>query len=173
MDESQYSALTGLLNSSVAAFWMRQVFHDKGGGGIGGGIAAETWERFLAFDGSKLKHCPLPAGRPLALARQLDALARELAEQTPGQLLARSQEDLTQRRKDAKGILGGLASLREMYSALRRRMIALQEDLDWQCYRLYGLIDEDLCDSAPLHELSLGQRAFEIVLARKIRDEGL
>ena len=27
------------------------------------------------------------------------------------------------------------------------RMIALQEELDWQCYRLYGLIEEDLTQS--------------------------
>jgi hypothetical protein len=48
-------------------------------------------------------------------------------------------------------------------------MIALQEELDWQVYRLYGLLDEDLTaprDSVP--ELKLGERAFEIVLARRM-----
>jgi hypothetical protein len=46
-------------------------------------------------------------------------------------------------------------------------MIALQEELDWQCYNLYGLIgDAFLCDNPPL--IKLGQRAFEIVLARKM-----
>jgi hypothetical protein len=46
-------------------------------------------------------------------------------------------------------------------------MIAAQEELDWECYRLYGLIADDLT----LHDpppLKLGQRAFEIVLARKM-----
>ena len=28
--------------------------------------------------------------------------------------------------------------------AIREQMIALQEELDWECYRLYGLVDEDL-----------------------------
>jgi hypothetical protein len=171
--EDDHLALLGILNSSVACFWLRQVCHDKGGGGIGGGIAAETWERFFAFNGTKVGRFPLPSEKPLDLARQLDALARDLPEQTPAQLLARSQEDLTQRRKDAKEMLGDLAALREASDRTSRRMIALQEDLDWQCYRLYGLIDEDLCDLASLRELSLGQRAFEIVLARKMRDEGL
>ena len=55
---------------------------------------------------------------------------------------------------------------------LRGRMIALQEDLDWQCYRLYGLLDDDLAGPSA-GETTLGQRAFEIVLARKMRDEGL
>jgi hypothetical protein len=46
-------------------------------------------------------------------------------------------------------------------------MIALQEELDWECYRLYGLIADDLTTTTPPH-LALGQRAFEIVLARRI-----
>ena len=46
-------------------------------------------------------------------------------------------------------------------------MIALQEELDWECYRLYGLIDDvPRCDDPPL--LQLGQRAFEVVLARRM-----
>jgi hypothetical protein len=53
-------------------------------------------------------------------------------------------------------------------------MIALQEELDWRCYGLYGLTDPELCyQDAPGHPLlppsiDLGQRAFEIVMARKI-----
>ena len=46
-------------------------------------------------------------------------------------------------------------------------MIALQEELDWRCYRLYGLHDD-----APEHPnpppLQLGERAFEIVMARRM-----
>ena len=53
-------------------------------------------------------------------------------------------------------------------------MIAVQEELDWHCYRLYGLTDEDLTMGAQaisdgsLPGLVLGQRAFEISLARQI-----
>lgn len=48
-------------------------------------------------------------------------------------------------------------------------MIALQEELDWHCYQLYGLLADDLRYSGDdLPELALGQRAFEIVLARQI-----
>ena len=48
-------------------------------------------------------------------------------------------------------------------------MIALQEELDWQCYQLYGLLSEDLrYDGDYLPELSLGQRSFEIVMARRM-----
>ncbi|MFC4022190.1 BREX-2 system adenine-specific DNA-methyltransferase PglX, partial [Micromonospora sp. GCM10011542] len=56
-----------------------------------------------------------------------------------------------------------LAEAEVAYRSVRARMIALQEELDWEVYRLYGLIDEDLtCANPP--ELALGERAFEIVL---------
>ena len=48
-------------------------------------------------------------------------------------------------------------------------MISVQEELDWECYRLYGLIEEDLTYSGDdLPRLALGERAFEIVLARAV-----
>ena len=51
-------------------------------------------------------------------------------------------------------------------------MIALQEELDWEVYRLYGLLTEQeaaglRADPDDLPELRLGERAFEIVLARR------
>lgn len=51
-------------------------------------------------------------------------------------------------------------------------MIALQEELDWRCYRLYGLLPASdnsgqVESDAPV-EVSLGERAFEIVLARRL-----
>jgi very-short-patch-repair endonuclease len=48
------------------------------------------------------------------------------------------------------------------------QMVSLQEELDWECYKLYKLTDEDLTYSVQLPVIDLGQRAFEIVLARKI-----
>jgi hypothetical protein len=53
-------------------------------------------------------------------------------------------------------------------------MIALQEELDWRCYYLYGLIDHDL--TVPLDQLpglALGERTFEINLARQIEQSSL
>jgi hypothetical protein len=49
--------------------------------------------------------------------------------------------------------------------------MALQEELDWECYRLYGLLDEDLTYSqADPPAIALGERAFEIAMARAMRD---
>ncbi|MFN5437181.1 MAG: Eco57I restriction-modification methylase domain-containing protein, partial [Planctomyces sp.] len=60
--EDQHLALLGLLNSSTACFWMKQTLHDKGGGGIGGGLATEAWEHFYEFTGTGLQKFPVPAG---------------------------------------------------------------------------------------------------------------
>src|SRR5690606_37129004 len=69
-----------------------------------------------------------------------------------------------------------LGAARRHVEVLRRRQIALQEALDWRCYQLYGLLPEAL-DSEALEaqsalEVNLGERAFEIVLARRIAAGG-
>jgi hypothetical protein len=60
-----------------------------------------------------------------------------------------------------------LNAARQKAESLRRRMIALQEELDWRCYRLYGLLDKPLEYPNP-PEINLGERAFEIVMARQM-----
>ena len=55
--------------------------------------------------------------------------------------------------------------------SLRRQQIAWQEELDWHCYQLYGLTDQDLTHPNP-PEINFGERAFEIVLARRIANGG-
>src|SRR5208337_4042186 len=47
--EDDHLALLGLLNSSTACFWLKQIMTDKGNGGIGGGIGDEHWERRFEF----------------------------------------------------------------------------------------------------------------------------
>jgi len=62
-----------------------------------------------------------------------------------------------------------LADMRNSFENIRFKMIFAQEELDWEVYRLYGLIDEDLTYyDADLPGLTLGQRAFELVLARAV-----
>jgi hypothetical protein len=64
-----------------------------------------------------------------------------------------------------------LSTARDQSAATRRRMIAEQEELDWEVYRLYGLVDEDLTfTDGDLPEVALGERAFEIALARRITE---
>jgi hypothetical protein len=157
--EDEHLGLVGLLNSSTACFWMKQVLFDRGNGGIGGGIASEDWERFYEHDSTKLQQFPMPAHQPLDLAKALDRWAQRLHNSRLARVLCRSSVS----RAD-------IDTAHADFTTCRRTMIALQEELDWRVYQLYGLLDEDLIFDPP-HEapqLSLGDRAFEIVLARKM-----
>jgi hypothetical protein len=160
--EDDHLALLGLLNSSTACFWMKQTLHGKGGGGIGGGIASEGWEEFFEYTGTGLQRFPVTEQKPLALSRRLDEIARQLGDTAANRILERwaRGEDLKSLIEDAEARCGRFRSL----------MIALQEELDWECYRHYALLTDDLCYTGDdLPELKLGQRAFEIVMARQIK----
>jgi hypothetical protein len=171
--ENDHLALMAILNTSTACFWLKQVSHDKGNGGIGGGIADQEWERFFEFTGTKLQQFPLPARLPGDRGRALDGLAQNLAVVSPAEsvlaLIGRSEPEgdattVTEGRRPA----ALLAHARQESERTRARMIFEQEELDWEAYRLYALLDTDLTYAGSLDTLSLGERAFEIALARKI-----
>src|SRR5262249_12141182 len=89
--EDDHLKLLGLLNSSLACFWLKQVCFPKGGdhvGKEGARVRKSLWDVFYAFNASNIEDFPLPTGRPLARAKQLDALGRELTEQSPAAVLA-------------------------------------------------------------------------------------
>lgn len=163
--EDEYLGVVGLLNSSVACFWCQQVMHNKGGPG-GGSSKDEKWHDFFEFAATALADFPLSVERPVKHARRLDALATALAAVEPFALMGSAGNIST---------LPTRASLDDACKravSLRRQMIAAQEELDWQCYRLYGLLPPGMdatifeCDTSP--EVAPGERAFEIVLARRM-----
>ncbi|MFJ5034466.1 BREX-2 system adenine-specific DNA-methyltransferase PglX [Streptomyces sp. NPDC088560] len=163
--EDFYLSVLGLLNSSVAAFWLKQVCFDRGNGGIGGGISDELWEHWYAFNGRQIEQLPLPSHFPESIGRILDQLAHTLADCEP--------HALCDAVVPTRAVLDEACSV---YARTRQLMIALQEELDWQVYRLYGLLS-DGDEARVTHpspspettpEVCLGERAFEIVLARKV-----
>jgi hypothetical protein len=91
-DEGCKHGLLGLLNTSTACFWMKQIFHPKKGSGIGRGIQPEPWMERYEFTSTGLKQFPVTDERPLDLARALDRLARALAACDPAALLADDAE---------------------------------------------------------------------------------
>ena len=158
-------SLLAALNSSTACFYMKQVFFAKGGDktGDGGRRAVEMWHDRYEHDCTKMAQVPIPASRPLELARRLDADGQRMSDLEPWSL-AREQapmpEVLDEAREEQEEVFG--------------RMVALQEELDWRCYESYGLLE---AGEAPVVELErleelprieLGERAFEIVMARKV-----
>ncbi|MFO0954690.1 MAG: BREX-2 system adenine-specific DNA-methyltransferase PglX, partial [Isosphaeraceae bacterium] len=133
--EQDHLALMGLLNSSTACFWMKQSFQTKGSSGIGRGVYDERWEFFYEFTGGGVGAFPVVDTRSetLRLTQDLDTMARRLGELSPAELI--KQEIPTAEK---------LATNRAETERLQAHMVALQEELDWLCYRLYGLIDEPL-----------------------------
>ncbi|MGW4200653.1 BREX-2 system adenine-specific DNA-methyltransferase PglX [Streptomyces sp. NPDC004726] len=161
--EEDHLRLLGVLNSSTAGFWLKQVSHKKGGSPeSGGGQSDQPWSWSYEFTGTKLQEFPLPAEYPVSHAIALDALAGRLAEASPATFLA-----------ETTPAAGALRDVKVRWGSTRARMIALQEELDWQVYSLYNLHSEDLRvsedpDDPNIPELALGERAFEIVLARRV-----
>jgi hypothetical protein len=163
--EDDHLALLGLLNSSTACFWMKQNFQTKGSSGMGRGIYDERCDFFYEHTVAGVGAYPVLDSRAetLPLARELDALAREIIQPSPAELV--------KREVPSSPVLQ--ANHRET-EWLQSRMIALQEELDWLCYRLYGLMESspglpgyDQPYSNP-PEVQLGQRPFEIALARAV-----
>lgn len=157
-NEDAHLALLGVMNSSTAGFWLKMVSHNKGSTVDSHGARQTTlaWESFYQFNGSNVQECPLPDSCPLERARVLDSLAQQLSARGPSTVCAGGVPT-----RDA------LSSAEKESEETWARMIAMQEELDWEVYRLYGLVDEDLTYSADdLPGLALGERAFEIALAK-------
>ena len=128
--EDSYLELLGLLNSSSACFWMKQICFPKGGdtvGKEGARIRKLLWDVYYAFDGTKLKQFPMPEERPLAITKLIQTEADARSAILPDRLCFGKVPNRPQ-----------LGAARDQSSASLARMIAFQEELDWQCYRLYG-----------------------------------
>jgi len=156
------AGVLGLLNSSTACFWLKQVSQNKGNGGIGGGIGDEAWEPRYEFTGAKLEQFPLPADLPFEFGHQLDSLAQELFAVDPSAICV--SKTPARARLDAA---------EAEHARIKSQMIALQEELDWDVYRRYRLISDDdaaglIAEPGIVPGIKLGERAFEIVLARRI-----
>lgn len=171
-NEEQHLELLGVLNSSAACFWLKQVSQGKGNRGGERSTGRWAWEEYFEFTGTKLQEFPLPATLPLALGRELDALAQKLAEHEPSALTA--------------AVVPTRAALAEASAAqarIRSQMLVLQEELDWTVYGAYGLLTptEVARTTFPgipaeltgrdVPQLALGQRAFEILMKKQAPDD--
>lgn len=159
-------ALLATLNSSTACFWLKQVSFPKSGdpvGRQGARVSVHGWDRFYEFTSTKLEQFPLPGSLPLKFGRIINELAQRLAEVEPSTVCVLGVP--TRDRLDRA---------RVEYERIRGQMIALQEELDWDVYRRYGLLDEVeitglIANPESLPVLNLGERAFEILLAQRLK----
>jgi len=136
-DEAEHVRLLGVLNSSTACFWLRQVCFPKGGdhqGSEGARVRTTLWDERFAFNASQIANLPIPAHQPTQLPTALVQTSTAMQAQTPAATLAAwsgpGSGDLRAR----------LASARDAWAGQRRQLIAWQEELDWQIYGAFGLV---------------------------------
>ncbi|WP_406049291.1 BREX-2 system adenine-specific DNA-methyltransferase PglX [Streptomyces virginiae] len=164
LSEDRHLELLGVLNSSAGCFWLKQVSQDKGNRGGERSTGRYAWESFYEFTGTKLQEFPLPEELPLELGRELDSLAQQLSSQEPSAVA-----------KSAVPTRAALDEAGRRHCDIRQRMNAMQEELDWQVYGLYGLLSSgEIARTAvpkgrraDTPEVQLGERAFEIVIAER------
>jgi hypothetical protein len=160
--EEDHLRILGTLNSSTACFWLRQTCYPKGGdpvGSAGARVSAEPWSDRFQFNSTSVSDFPLSTDSPLVRAAHLDLLASRAIELSPASVIA---------------TVGPRPSIVEKsgrdYAAIRLQQIAEQEELDWEVYLNYGLIEENLFMAAgEAPGIELGQRSFEFRLARTIK----
>ncbi|WP_338106130.1 BREX-2 system adenine-specific DNA-methyltransferase PglX [Streptomyces coelicoflavus] len=138
VSEERHLELLGLLNCSVACCWLKQVSRAKAAAGSDAGCKMRSGRSAMSSLAPSFKTSRFPNLSPLPSARAA-VPTREALDEARG-----AQEQI------------------------RARMIALQEELDWATYGAYGLLtpaEVTRTTTSDLPEVSLGQRAFEIVLA--------
>ncbi|MDQ0924559.1 hypothetical protein QF038_003067 [Pseudarthrobacter sp. W1I19] len=156
--EEQFLGVFGLMNTSLVCFWLKQVSHSKGGD------QAEPWGWRYEFTGTKLKEYPLPDKLPGIRGGVLDELAQQREMVSPSNIVAKW---VSEGRTESLAELIERSERRWAYAV--QRMVFEQEELDWETYALYELVDEPMTYSGSSMELiHSGQRAFEIALARRI-----
>lgn len=155
----EHLGLLGLLNSSVACFWFQQVCHNKGGPG-GGSSKDEKWHDFYEFASTAMAELPLAQERPLEWARRIDNLGQQLERSAPATIIGTPSGSTRPDR-------ALLDAARDQAAKLTYQMVAAQEEIDWQCYRYYGLLSAPLETENP-PEIAPGERAFEIAMARQM-----
>lgn len=147
-DADHYSLL-GVLNSSTASFWIKQVSFEKGGGG-------EPWAWRYEHTSTKLQKFPLPTKRRGELAHRIDETVARRAAFHPSEVIR------------TFGITA-LVGAQQEWKMLSQELVWLQEELDWHVYASYGLTSEDLTfSSSDTVYIVPNERAFEIQLARNL-----
>ncbi len=157
--EEDHLALLAYSNSSTACFYARQVLHSKGAQGVNEGHKAEEWEQFLEFSGTQIGKLPRSErdSQP-GSARPGDAGPCFLPWiESPAALVERA-------RLNGPSLEAVVEEAAQKDWKILGKMIAVQERIDFEVYRLFG-IDAATHGARP-SEIEPGSRPFEVQLAR-------
>lgn len=170
--EDEHFGLLGLLNSSVACFWLKQVCHQKqmmGGDGI---RISDKSKVPYQFASTRVQELPLPKDwlthpdRPhlIELSREADKLAREIADRT-----ASATIELALR--NGRSVADAWQEVLAARQRARSMLIFIQEEIDFLAYHMYGLIEDRTLLSNSMEwdaPLEAGYRPFCIIEQRNV-----
>jgi hypothetical protein len=167
--EDDHLALLGLLNSSTACFWLKQVCHQKQMTG-GDGVRIESRSKVpYAFNATALEKLPLPARlfepEPRARLIELTKAMLECATQRD----ARSAAHIISATKTAVELGSRWEQAQLEALGLRSSQVRIQEDIDFLVYWMYELVDELLISRAVPGNPGLtlpGARPFELLAGK-------
>jgi len=158
MSRDEQLQLLAVLNSSLAEFWFKQVMQRKSND-KGRGSGEEERDPRYSRDATKLGKFPVDGDCNLAI------FAVEMRRVVAIRQLCRPSRVV----QNIQDLAGRLDTAGSEFSALAPRLIAIQEELDWSVYAAYGLTSGEVVGGAvSTPPLQLGERAFEIVLARRM-----
>lgn len=166
--DDDYLALLGFLNSSIACFWMKQVFQPKTHAGQR--HHPDPARAVYEFTSTGLHDFPVPTlGAHRRRIVMLASSMHQLGQQRGGLLASSTVNELIARSHTASELRDSLATRWHTADVLRERMIALQEELDWVAYAAFGLANEScLLDPTLYEELTCprGSRPVERLHSR-------
>jgi hypothetical protein len=170
--EDEHLALLGLLNSSVACFWMKQVSHQKqmmGGDGI---RISEKSKVPYQFASTRLLELPLPEdwrshplkSRLICLAREIDQLAHQTS-------FLRANDVVMRSIASGADVARAWSEAQATRQSARSKSIILQEEIDFLCYAMYGLANDPTLLTDPFRWdvlIEAGARPFCILSQRNV-----
>ena len=155
--EEDHLALLAYLNSSTACFWMKQVCHKKSSASQK--HHTDPARAAYEFAGTAIEPLPLPARMST-----LGPLAAELASTAAERAAVVTRQNCFQRLSDvgwtSDAIKRRVARLWDEYDEATHKLVALQEEIDWRVYGLFGLVEGTVDER--VESARLGARPFEV-----------
>ena len=147
--EEDHLFIVGVLNSALACFWMKQVSYPKSTAAKDIDVERGKPEsNRYDFSSTSLLSFPVPKvcdasrSKIVEISRRIEKLGGDLQSQMPDQVLI-----MWRTGKDGRALSDQFAAARIDYEATKRRMVALQEELDWEIYLAFSITGEGASDT--------------------------
>jgi type I restriction-modification system DNA methylase subunit len=146
--ENEHLAIVGLLNSSSACFWMKQVCHQKQMMG-GDGIRIDSKAKVpYAFNSTAVENLPIPSSFTQGQLRdQLISLTRLMVD-VASEYEALGVSYLLTKSNSLSELQREVSRASERRKELRAMQVHIQEEIDFVVYAMYGIASANLGNDA-------------------------